>query len=178
MSFALQAHTVPLSPPPRLLARHRGYSFHEERFSWLRFEAEPLFQQHYREASADLTVPLDPNWDVYEKLEQAGLEVCVVTRKNGTPIGYAVYITAPHLHYAHQLADADVFFIDPAHRSGWLGVKLFRVAEQLLVEHGVCEIHNRIKLHVKPGKGTRDLGVLFKFLGYRPVEIGYRKRIG
>jgi hypothetical protein len=51
------------------------------------------------------------------------------------------------------------------------------VAEDLLREKGVAEVHNRVKLHVKPGRGGRTLGVLFRFLGYRPVEISYRKRI-
>jgi GNAT superfamily N-acetyltransferase len=177
MSLALQAHATPLPAPPRLLARYRGVSFQEERFSWLRYEAEELFLQHYREASADLSVPLDVNWALYEKLEQAGIEACVVARKNAVPIGYAVYFIAPHAHYAYTIAEADVFFIDPAHRSGWLGVRLFRVAEKLLAEKGVGEIHNRVKLHVKPGRGGRDLGVLFRFLGYRPIEMDYRKRI-
>jgi GNAT superfamily N-acetyltransferase len=177
MSLALQTNVMHLPAPPRLLARHRGYTFHEERFSWLRGEGDHLFEQHYREASADLGIPLDVNWELFEKVELAGIEVCVVARKQSAAIGYAVYLIAPHMHYAHTIAEADVFFIDPAHRSGWLGVKLFRVAEDLLREKGVAEVHNRVKLHVKPGRGGRTLGVLFRFLGYRPVEVSYRKRI-
>lgn len=178
MSIALHAKASPLPPPPRLLDRYRGVSFHEERFSWLRFEAEHLFEAHYREASADLSVPLAVNWDVFARVEEAGLEACVVARRDGYPIGYAVYILSPHLHYATTIADADVFFVDPRFRSGWIGVRLFRVAERLLREKGVDEIYNRVKLHVKPGRGGRDLGALFRWLGYRPVEVMYRKRTG
>ena len=177
MSVALSAHASPPHTPPRLLARHRGVSFHEEHFSWLRYEAEHLFQVHYREASADLTVPLDVNWDLFGKLEQAGLEACVVARKDGTPIGYAVYFVMPHMHYHCTIADNDVFFLDPAYRSGWLGARLFQVAELLLRERGVSQVHNRVKLHVQPGRGGRDVGVLFRWLGYRPIETVYRKRI-
>jgi GNAT superfamily N-acetyltransferase len=179
MSFALQTNTMVLPPPPRLLARHRGYSFHEERFSWLRgdTDAEHLFLQHYAEASANLTTPLSINWTMFERLELAGIEVCVTVRRNGELVGYAVYFLAPHMHYDLTIADADVFFLDPAHRSGWLGVRLLRISEELLREKGVGEVWNRVKLHVKPGRGGRDLGVLFRFLGYRPVETSYRKRI-
>lgn len=177
MSVALHTRYRPPPAPPRLLARHRGYTFNEERFCWLRYSGKPLFEQHYREASADLSVPLDPNWDLYEKLEQQGLETCVTVRKEGALVGYAVYLLSPHLHYDHVVAEADVFFIDPAHRSGWLGVKLFQLTEDLLREKGVSEICSRVKLHVKPGRGGRDLGMLFEFLGYRPVETNYRKRI-
>ena len=177
MSVALQAHAAPPHTPPRLLARHRGISFHEAHFGWLRYEAEELLQAHYREASVDLTVPLDPNWDLYEKLEQGGLEACVVARKDGVPIGYVVYFVMPSLHYRYTVADNDIFYLDPAYRSGWLGARLFQIAELLLRERGVSQIVNRIKLHVKPGRGTRDIGVLFRWLGYRPIETVYRKRI-
>ena len=177
MSFALHAKPAPLAPPPRLLGRHRDVSFHEERFSWLRYEAEHLFEQHYREASADLSEPLAVNWAAYAKLEEAGAEACVVARREGYPVGYAVYLIVPHLHYATQVADADVFFLDPRWRSGWLGVRLLREAEKLLRERGVNEVLNRVKLHVQPGRGGRDLGPLFKFLGYRQVETQWRKRI-
>lgn len=179
MSFALQASTMPLPPPPRMLERHRGVSFHEERFSWLRYEAESLFERHYREASEDLSVPLSPNWEMFGRLEKADLLVSVVARREGVPVGYAVYIIYPHMHHSDQLvADADLFFIDPRFRSGWIGVRLFQVAERLLREKGVDEIWNHVRLHVKPGRGGRDVGGLFRFLGYRPIETIYRKRIG
>jgi GNAT superfamily N-acetyltransferase len=177
MSFALQAKPALVPPPPRLLARHRGVSFHEERFSWLRYEGEHLFQPHYREASADLSVPLDVNWEIYERAEQAGIETCVVARRNSVPVGYVVYFMCPSLHYSYVVADADVFYLDPAFRKGWLAMRMFGVAEALLKEKGVSEIWTRVKLHVKPGRGSRDAGVLFRYLGYRPVETNYRKRI-
>jgi hypothetical protein len=37
---------------------------------------------------------------------------------------------------------------------------------------------NRVKLHVQPGRGGRDLGVMFRFMGYKPIETIYKKRIG
>lgn len=177
MSLALTSKAVPLPPPPRLLDRHRGVSFHEERFSWLRYEAEHLFADHYREASADLSLPLQINWPIFSRLEEVDLEVCVVARINGFPIGYAVYVLVPHLHYDQRVADADVFFVDRRFRSGWIGVRLFQVAERLLRERGVNEIWSRVKLHVTAGQRRRDLGGLFRWLGYRPVETIYRKRL-
>ena len=178
MSFALHAKHPPIPPPPRLLARHRGISFHEERFSWLRFEAEHLFVAHYREASADLSVPLEINWEFYEKLEQADLTVCVVARaKSGLPVGYAVFVLTPHLHYRMLQGANDVFFLAPEYRRGWLGVKLLRLAEHALKERGVGQIVTPIKLHVRPGKRGTDVGPLFRYLGYRPIEMVYSKRI-
>lgn len=177
MSVATKPLPIDLLPPPRVLGSHRDVTFTEEPFSALRYEAGHLFEAHYEEASADLTVPLRVNWDVYQRLERAGLEVCVVVRRSGWVIGYAVYILAPHLHYDTTVADADVFYLDPRFRSGWIGVRLFREADALLKTKGVDEVVNRVKLHVQPGRGGRDLGGIFRWLGYRPVETLWRKRI-
>src|SRR5215472_12663552 len=160
MSFALQAKATAPPPPPRLLEWYDGITFREERFSWLRYEAGELFEGHYREASADLSVLLVFNWSLYEKLEQSGLEVCVVARKGATAVGYAVYFILPHLHYDQLVAESDVFYLDPAERRGWVGARLFHNAERLLRERGVDEMIGRTKLHVRPGRGRSDLGPL------------------
>lgn len=177
MSLALTAKASPLPPPPRLLDRHRGISFHEERFSWLRFEAEHLFEAHDREASADLSVPLAVNWPLFGKLEEAGLEVCVVARSESYPVGYAVFIMFPNTHYDTLVGSADALYVDPRFRSSWIALRLLRAAEKLLKERGVQEVWNGARLHVKPGRGTRDVGVLYRWLGYRPYETLYRKRL-
>lgn len=156
----------------------RGLTFEEERFSSLRDEGAALFEAHYREASADLSVPLEVDWAMFERLEDAGMEVCIAARDRGRLIGYAVYILHPHLHYRGlSVAEVDVFFLNPADRRGSTGMRLFRAAERVLALRGVQEIWNRVKLHVKPGRGRSDLGPLFRRLGYRAVETTYRKRI-
>lgn len=177
MSFALSARATPRPPPPRPLEFYRGLMFREERFSWLRYEANNLFVGHYLEASADLSVPLEVNWALYEHLEQANLEVCVVARRDSVAVGYAVYFIVPHLHYDQLVAENDIFYLAPEERHGWVGLRLFRHAERLLRERGVDEMIGRVKQHVKPGRGRSDLGPMFEFMGYRPIETVYRKRL-
>lgn len=177
MSFALTAKATPRPPPPRTLEVYRGVMFREERFSWLRYEAGNLFYGHYFEASADLSVPLEVNWPLYEQLEQSNLEVCVVARRDSVAVGYAVYFIVPHLHYDQLVAENDVFYLAPEERRGDMGMRLFRHAEQLLRERGVDEMLARVKKHVKPGRGRSDLGPMFEHLGYRPIETVFRKRL-
>lgn len=153
--------------------------FYETPFTALRLEGAGLFAAHWLEASADRSVPLALDWDVYARLEQLDHEVCIAARLDGMLIGYAVYLWHDHLHYRGlRVAEADAFFIRPQDRLGFVGIKLFQVAEAALALRGVHEVWQRVKLHVRPGRGHSDLGPLFRYLGYRAVETTYRKRIG
>lgn len=141
-------------------------------------EASGMFLAHWCEASADPSLPLNVDWEAFRGMEAAGLEVCIAARRGGRLIGYAVYLVCPALHYRGWIvADADVFYLEPEDRRGWVGVNLFRAAEAALKEKGVDEVWQRVKLHVKPGRGRSDLGPLFRHLGYRAVETAYRKRL-
>lgn len=154
-------------------------TYQEERFTDLREEGAALFAQHWLEASADRSVPLDVDWQQYENMESIGAMLTVTARRGGELIGYAVYVVWPHLHYRGRLiADADSFFLDPADRRGFVGVLLFREAETMLRARGAHEVWARVKLHVRGGKRrTHDLCGLFRWLGYSPVEIILRKRL-
>src|SRR5262249_37202255 len=95
VSFALtHLDSVPID-------RYRGVTYRSEPFSSIAGEGAQLFHKHYLEASANLNEPLNVNWDMFRKLEKAGLEVCVTARHTGRLIGYAVYILIPHMHYKH-----------------------------------------------------------------------------
>lgn len=152
--------------------------FHPCRFTALRHQGAALFALHWLEATADRSVPLAIDWDVFEQLEEQGREVCVAVYWGDVLVGYAVYLLHDHLHYRGlRVAEADVFFLRPEDRSGFVGVKLFQVAERLLKERGVAEVWQREKLHVRPGRGAHGVGSVFRYLGYRPVETIWRKRI-
>jgi hypothetical protein len=153
--------------------------FHRTRFTALRHEGSALFAMHWLEASADRSIPLCVDWDRFEAIEDNNQELCIAVRWGECLVGYAVYLIHPHLHYAGLIvAEADAFFLREEDRSGFVGIKLFQLAERLLRDRGVQEVHQRVKLHVRPGRGRSDVGPVFAFLGYRPVETVWRKRIG
>ena len=112
-------------------------------------------------------------------MEAIGAMLTVTARRGGTLIGYAVYVVWPHLHYRSRLiADSDSFFLDPADRCGFVGIRLFQVAERHLRDRGVAEVWARVKLHVRGGRRRlSDLAALFRWLGYAPVETVLRKRL-
>jgi len=147
-------------------------TFQQERFSDAIDEAQPLLVDHWHEIALDKdTVPLEPDWEKYRRLEQAGLLNVTTARDDGRLVGYACYIVAPSLHYRSlSVADSDVFFLSREHRRGAAGLGLLRAAEDHLVAAGVGRIVNRVKIH-------HDVGPLFVRLGFRPIEHVYSKRL-
>lgn len=160
-------------------AATEAITYQEERFTDLREEGAHLFHAHWQEASPDLSVPLNVGWDHYRTMEDCGFMFTMTVRRGGVLVGYVVYIIWPHLHYQQMLiADTDSFFLDPSASHGWIGINLFRNAEAVLRERGVHQAWARVKMHVRRGRRRRrDLSSLFRWLGYVPVEMSFRKRL-
>ena len=136
-------------------------------------DAKPLWEQHWQEIALDQErIPLDVDMERYQALDAAGvLHVVTVRDETGLLRGYWVGFVTTHLHYRSTLhALLDVYWLDPALRQGWTGVRLFRVVEQTLRARGVMKVVMGHKRHVH-GR----LAKLFGFLGYRHIEETYSK---
>lgn len=149
-------------------------TFQTERLTEVRAEAEPLLRRHWEEIALDRdTVPLDPDWDAYARIEAAGL-MHITTARDGTGrlVGYAAYFLAPNLHYRSlHVAETDIFWLSPEHRRGSAGLRLIRAAEEHLKTRGVNKIVSKVKLH-------HDTGPVFERLGYTAIERIYAKKLG
>ena len=81
-------------------------------------EVKPLLKKHWEE-SEDLGFPLDPDYELYLRIEREGLTRSFSVRDNGKIVGYAVFIVRHHPHYKTVLtANADVIFIEKEFRGG------------------------------------------------------------
>lgn len=155
---------VPVAPEPVL-------KFQWERFAAIARELPPLFLRHWEEIALNRdSVPLDPNWPEYYRLDIAGVLRCLTVRtESGTLAGYHFVLIFPHLHYASTLwAQSDMFWLDPAYRAGWWGVKLLSVVRDQLRAAGVKVHFVNIKLHFEADRGT--LAKVLRRLGYRHTE--------
>lgn len=171
----------------RLLDSHGGVLFFAAPITSIREEARGLFMRQWLESSASRLRPMRIAWDTYAMREAEGSIETVIAREMASPfhtgepqhpvVGYAVYSLYLHIHYATIVADSDVFYLARHRRKGWTAVHMLRAAERLLAGRGVDEIWQRFLTDVKPGRGQRDLEVLFRYLGYRPVELAMRRKI-
>ena len=82
-------------------------------------EMEQLWPLHWEEVAADKDViPLEPNYEMYDWIDQNGQLHVVTVRCDGKLIGYHTSIVRPHLHYKSSLsAFTDMYFIHPDYRS-------------------------------------------------------------
>jgi GNAT superfamily N-acetyltransferase len=146
-----------------------------ERFGRFANELPPLFLRHWQEIALNQDkVLLDPNWDRYYEYDLLNILQTLTVRSNGVLVGYVFMLVHSHLHYASTLwAQSDIFWLDPAYRSGWTGVRMFREVELGMRRMGVKVIMLNEKLHFD----TR-IGELFKRLGFKHTENIFSKFIG
>lgn len=156
-------------PKPQRLSGRVALEFNWEPFSQIARELPPLFKRHWREVALNQdTIPLDPSWDTYFNLELAGVLRVLTARSQGALVGYHFLLVLPHLHYNSTLsAQTDMFWLDPAYRSGLAGYRLLRIARDQLKAWGVKRHQINEKLH-RP-----SLGPLLARLGYAPAETSY-----
>lgn len=165
---------LPAAAPPEPKLK-----FQWERLTGFAPELPPLFLRHWQEIALDKDkIPLEPAWQEYFRLDQAGILRCLTVRtESGTLVGYHFVLIFPHLHYASTLsAQSDMFWLDPAYREGWWGVKLLSVVRDRLKEAGVKTHKLNIKLHFEADRGT--LAKVLKRLGYQHVENAYSITFG
>lgn len=113
-------------------------------------EIQPLIAAHYREICAHPDVlTLDPDYDKYVEMCDAGILRIMTVRDNDFLVGYAVCMITPHLHYIDTtFALVDLVYIDQSYRGGTVGYRLFKhMADDLKTDCGVkiISVHMKIK---------------------------------
>lgn len=150
--------------------------FASEPWDAVKHEILPLWQAHWREVSDPDDrdrMPLDPDWDKYQRLADLGMLHITTVRDRGELIGYAFVVIERGLHYRTVLfGHFDLYFISPARRGhSWLGVRLFREVESAMCARGVQKMTNRRKFWL-------DTSSIFRRCGWKDDEIGSSKWIG
>ena len=147
-------------------------TYQQEFLESVRDDAQPLLEAHWQEIALNKDiVPLDPDWDAYEQLEEDGKLFIFTARDDGQLAGYFVVIVAPHIHYKSTLfGNNDLIYLAPEYRLGFTAAKLLRFAEQCLRKDGVAVLMINTKDH-KPFDALLTRG------GYNLVERVYGKRL-
>lgn len=160
-------------PRPSRRSGPAAPEFAWERFNAIAHELPPLFLEHWREASLE-KYPLDPNWDLYYAWDIQGVLRCLTVRHKGALVGYLFMLLSAHVDHKTTLyAQAEKFWIDPAFRQGWTGVKLFKEAMRMATEWKAREFAVPVELHVMDGR----LATMLQRLGFRPVETIHSRKL-
>lgn len=145
-------------------------TYQQESLVTTKEDARPLLEQHWEEIALNKdTIKLNPDWDAYADLEDAGVLKIFTARLDGQLIGYFVVFVKEHLHYKdHLFAYNDILFLTKEYRKGFTGAKLMKFAEKCLKEDGVSVVIVNTKRH-------KPFDVLLNWLGYKHIENIYSK---
>lgn len=115
--------------------------------------------------------PLEPNWELYQILEDSGNLRIFTARDSGTLVGYFTVISSPSLHSKGKMvASNDVIFLHPNYRKGFVGIKLFKFAEKCVKEDGFQQLQISYT-------DQFDISSMLAALGYAKVETKFEKRL-
>lgn len=147
--------------------------FRRERSHDLWGEISPLLEEHWKEIATFNDIPLDPDVERYNAIEDAGGLRCYTVRVKGRLVGYAVFAITGGLHYkSSKMAWQDVLFVLPEYRVGRIGAGLILYTESELAKEGVLAIYHHEKL------AAPQLGLILRRIGYQTVENIWVKRLG
>lgn len=148
-------------------------SFQQEFLCQVKDECIPLIERHWEEIAINKDrIKLNPDWEVYEKLEELGVLTIFTARHFGKLVGYFVVIVQSNIHYKdHVFASNDIIYLHPDYRKGMTGVKLIKFAEKCLKKDGVSVMVMNTKVH-------SPFDIILERLGFTPIERLYSKYIG
>lgn len=135
-------------------------------------DLEDLARQDWEEMYHDKdNFPFNPDWELYQKLEDAGIFLIFTVRSDEQIVGYFSVIVGPSLHSKGNLVISnDVIYLHPDYRKGGIGIGLFKFVEKCLKEDG----HNH--LHILASE-KYNIDKLLTRLGYKKIESKYEKRL-
>jgi len=130
-------------------------------------EMEPLLEDHYQELTLHKDkIKLDPDWDLYDKLEKSKQFYLLTARDESTGqlIGYSAWFVKPHIHYKNTIVAAnDVLFLHKEHRQGMTGIRLIKYSEQEMKKYA-----HKITWHVK---SENDFRPILHRMGYIDEDL-------
>lgn len=128
----------------------------------------PLIHDHYREIARFQDIELDPDFDLYSKIDAMGkLRVFTARSEEGLLLGYACFFVNPHLHFKNSLqAVHDLIFIAKPARGH--GGKFIQYCDDQLKFEGVEVISYGVST-------AFDWGAILKRRGYEPIDTIYAR---
>lgn len=137
-----------------------------------REKMQSLLPLHYDELTKNKEIMiLEPDYDKYQLLEDAGVLFGLYAYEDDKLVGYSLNIVSPHLHYKSVvMCSNDLLFLTPEKRQGRVGLMLIKETERVAKERG-C---NFMLWHAKTGT---YLDKLLPRMGCSVQEIMYSKKI-
>jgi GNAT superfamily N-acetyltransferase len=134
----------------------------------------PLLEKHWREIAHYQDVPLEPDVERYNAMDEAGLLRCFTVRDGGRLVGYSIFFVTPNIHYKSlTLANNDVLFLHPDYRRGRVGWNFIDFLRDRLVGEGLRCIYYHVKAaHPALGRLLKGQGLRVDRRDLRQAVLG------
>lgn len=150
---------------------YKGYVIALERFTDVLPDLHKLHEMHYAETETYRAgIPFNPDYDALVTSEHEGQLMQFTARFNGELVGNMRVYLGMSRHTKTLFASEDTFFVVPAHRGGFMAVRLWQFAERAVIQAGAREIHF-------DSKTVNKADAMAKYLKYQPVAIKFAKVI-
>jgi GNAT superfamily N-acetyltransferase len=162
---------VYLKPEPE---EWRGYLIGREKVLPCLPQLRRLHEAHYRETEGYATLPFDPDYERYVKLDEAGSFALFTVRERETArmVGDLMFHVYRSLHSREAvIAREDAFYLAPDARKGLLATRFLRYAAAALKQLGATAMG----MSTKAPSGGPDLDPLLRRVGFAPVATFYYK---
>lgn len=114
---------------------------------------------------------LDPDWDMYRKLELEGLLYIFTCRDSGKLVGYFTVFIIPNLHCkGNTRAVNDSIFMEKSYRKGFTGIRLIKFAESCIKKDG----HKTLTIATTE---INPIDSIIYRLGYSKVSTSFEKEL-
>lgn len=145
-------------------------TYQQESLVTVKADIIPLLEKHWEEVALNKEkIKLNPDWDAYANLEDAGILKIFTARDDRKLVGYFVVFVKSHIHYKdHLFCYNDVIFVDEEYRKGFTSTRLIKFAEKCLKADGVEVMIVNTKRH-------KPFDSLLVWLGYKHIENLYSK---
>lgn len=148
-------------------------TFTQESIVDLYLERRDLIEDHYEEAPFYEDIPVQPQLDFYQQLDDQGNYFLLVARIDGEVVGYISYVICPLIQFDDQIiADMELIYTAPEARGTGIGTQLLEEAEKLLVDNYGATVAS---IRSKSDSSIRGFAEL---MGYTEKEVMFTKRIG
>lgn len=145
----------------------------EEKLLYFLEELVPMVHRHYDEVDdyfQSTNNPLNPDYNQYLDMDEAGILRCVVARDTDTGriAGYILYLVQLHPHYKGKIfAMCDMIYVSPLHRKTGVALDMMSYGEEFLGADFISLSE----------KTAHPLDRLAKAGGYEVLEKVYIKRV-
>lgn len=121
--------------------------------------------------TGDREVTENPNWEFYQKLDEAGALLLVVARQDDRPVGFLLGAVYRHTNAVHELVcNIPTYFVEEGPTRALVLSRMIDFALKHLAKRGVFRVDAETTF-------DRSAGRLWELKGFEPKKIGYSVRL-